>query len=99
MASTRKKVSPRQDQNKRIGPNEDKPNQARSDRSVAVVTGGAGSIGTIICLALAREGIRVVVGYNRSAEKANALAARLPGGGHVALAAPVTDSARLGQAF
>ncbi len=39
--------------------------------------------------------MRVVVGYNRSAEKAKALAARLPGGGHVALAAPVTDSAAL----
>jgi 3-oxoacyl-[acyl-carrier protein] reductase len=97
MASTRKKVSPRQDQDKQIGPNADKPNQVRSDRGVAVVTGGAGSIGTIICLALAREGMRVVVGYNRSAEKANALAARLPGGGHVALSAPVTDSAALAK--
>ena len=62
---------------------------------MAVVTGGAGSMGTIICGALAREGMRVVVGYNRSAEKAKALAASLPGGGHAALAAPVTDSAAL----
>jgi 3-oxoacyl-[acyl-carrier protein] reductase len=62
---------------------------------VAVVTGGAGSIGSVICGALAREGMRVVVGYNRSAEKAKALAASLPGGGHAALAAPVTDSAAL----
>ncbi len=46
---------------------------------MAVVTGGAGSMGTIICGALAREGMRVVVGYNRSAEKAKALAASLPG--------------------
>ncbi|MBZ5660072.1 MAG: SDR family oxidoreductase [Acidobacteriia bacterium] len=65
------------------------------ERPVAVVTGGAGSMGTIICGALAREGMRVVVGYNRSAEKAKALAASLPGEGHAAIAAPVTDSAAL----
>jgi 3-oxoacyl-[acyl-carrier protein] reductase len=64
-------------------------------RGVAVVTGGAGSMGTIICRALAGEGMRVVVGYNRSAEKAKALAASLPGEGHAALAAPVTDSTSL----
>jgi 3-oxoacyl-[acyl-carrier protein] reductase len=68
---------------------------AQSARGVAVVTGGAGSMGTVICGALAREGLRVVVGYHRSAEKAKALAASLPGGGHAALAAPVTDSAAL----
>jgi 3-oxoacyl-[acyl-carrier protein] reductase len=62
---------------------------------VALVTGGAGSMGTIICGALAREGMRVVVGYNRSAEKAKKLAASLPWGGHAALASPVTDSAAL----
>jgi len=62
---------------------------------VAVVTGGAGSMGTIICGALAREGMRVVIGYNRSAEKAKALATSLPGGGHSALASPVTDSEAL----
>jgi len=39
--------------------------------------------------------MRVVVGYNKSAEKARQLAATLPGSGHAALAAPVTDSAGL----
>src|ERR1700719_4079453 len=68
---------------------------ANRGRCVAVVTGGAGSMGTIICGALAGEGMRVVVGYNRSAEKAKALAASLPGEGHAALAAPVTDSTAL----
>ena len=68
---------------------------ANRGRGVAVVTGGAGSMGTIICGALAGEGMRVVVGYNRSAEKAKALAASLPGEGHAALAAPVTDSTAL----
>ncbi len=62
---------------------------------MAIVTGGAGGIGAVICGALAREGMRVVVGYNRSAEKAKSLAASLPGEGHAALAAPVTDSAAL----
>jgi 3-oxoacyl-[acyl-carrier protein] reductase len=70
-------------------------NPVPQERPVAVVTGGAGSMGTIICGALAREGIRVVVGYNRSAEKAKKLAASLPGKGHAAMAAPVTDSAAL----
>src|SRR5665213_789095 len=80
MKSTRKRISTEQDP---------------GERGVAVVTGGAGGLGTVICGALAREGMRVVVGYNRSAEKAKALAAGLPGGGHAALAAPVTDSAAL----
>ncbi|HLJ22675.1 MAG TPA: SDR family oxidoreductase [Candidatus Acidoferrales bacterium] len=66
--------------------------QASEELGVALVTGGAGSMGTTICGALAREGYRVVVGYNRSAEKAKTLVASLPGTGHVALAAPVTDS-------
>ncbi len=69
--------------------------QVSSERPVAVVTGGAGSMGTIICGALAREGMRVVVGYNRSGEKAKKLAASLPREGHAAIAAPVTDSAAL----
>jgi 3-oxoacyl-[acyl-carrier protein] reductase len=90
MATSRKKVSPRQVQSERAD-----SKSIHSERGVAVVTGGAGSIGTIICFALAREGMRVVVGYNRSAEKAKLLAARLPGEGHAALAAPVTDSEAL----
>jgi 3-oxoacyl-[acyl-carrier protein] reductase len=90
MGTSRKKFSPKQVQSKQIH-----TVPAQSERGVAVVTGGAGSIGTIICSALAREGMRVVVGYNRSAEKAKALAASLPGGGHAALAAPVTDSVAL----
>jgi 3-oxoacyl-[acyl-carrier protein] reductase len=100
MATSRKKVSPRQVQAGRVRPEQVHtegvhPEHVHRERGVAVVTGGAGSIGTVICGALAREGMRVVVGYNRSAEKAKALAARLPGGGHAALAAPVTDSAAL----
>jgi 3-oxoacyl-[acyl-carrier protein] reductase len=65
------------------------------ERPVGVVTGGAGGIGKSICGALAREGMRVVVGYNRSAVGARELVDSLPGQGHAALSAPVTDSAAL----
>jgi 3-oxoacyl-[acyl-carrier protein] reductase len=80
MKSSRKKVSHK---------------NVRPERGVALVTGGAGSMGTTICGALAREGMRVVVGYNRSADKAKALVASFPGEGHLAVAAPVTDTAGL----
>ena len=106
MAKPRKKVSPKQIKtnqndssktNRRVQCDSEgfHAEQNQIERGVAVVTGGAGSIGGVICGALAREGMRVVVGYNRSVEKAKALAASLPGEGHAALAAPVTDSAAL----
>lgn len=60
------------------------------------MTGGAGGIGSAVCRALAEAGFRVVVGYARSREQAEELAARLPGGPHLGLAADVTDSAALG---
>jgi len=64
---------------------------------VALVTGGAGGIGSAICRELATQGVTVVVGYNSSAERAQALVAELipAASGHIALAAPVTDSAAL----
>ena len=43
----------------------------------ALVTGGARRIGAALCEALAEEGCRVVIHYNRSARPAEALAARL----------------------
>lgn len=70
---------------------------AASTSPVAVVTGGAGGIGAPICIGLAQAGFQVVVGYNRSADAAQKLAAELPGQGHHALAAPVTNSAGLKQ--
>ena len=69
--------------------------ESTHEKPVGVVTGGAGGIGKSICGALARDGLRVVVGYNRSAEGARELVDSLPGEGHAALSAPVTDSAAL----
>lgn len=60
------------------------------------MTGGAGGIGSAVCRALAEAGFRVVVGYARSRERAEELAAGLPGGPHLGLEADVTDSAALG---
>jgi 3-oxoacyl-[acyl-carrier protein] reductase len=70
---------------------------AQAERSVAVVTGGAGGIGSAICRKLAETGMCVVVGYNRSEQAARLLVHSLPGNGHSARPAPVTDSARLAQ--
>lgn len=67
---------------------------SRSAHAVAVVTGGAGGIGGAICRALAAAGFAVVVGYRNSAEQAHRLASAL-GDGHIAMQAPVTDSAAL----
>lgn len=65
---------------------------------VAVVTGGAGGIGSAICTCLAEAGASVIVGYHRSRADAEKLAACLPrtaGQTHAALHAPVTDSHQL----
>ena len=51
----------------------------RSDRPVALVTGGGTGIGAACCRALAAEGFRVAVHYRSSEEKAAKLAAELDG--------------------
>lgn len=62
---------------------------------IAVVVGGSGGIGAATCRRLAEAGATVVVGYRSGREKAEALAAALPGQGHVALPVSVTDSASI----
>jgi 3-oxoacyl-[acyl-carrier protein] reductase len=62
---------------------------------IAVVTGGAGGIGAGVCQSLAEAGATVVITYNQSAARAEALAAALPGTGHWAAQAAVEESASL----
>ena len=62
---------------------------------VALVTGGAGGIGNAICRALAAAGATVVITFNRDQARADALAAELPGAGHLVAQAAVEDSSAL----
>ncbi len=57
----------------------------------AVVSGGAGGIGSAIVRRLADDGFAVVVGYNTSSERAEALVAELPGTGHRAVRVSVLE--------
>jgi 3-oxoacyl-[acyl-carrier protein] reductase len=59
---------------------------------VALVTGGAGGIGSAICRTLAGAGASVIITYNSDAAKANTLLETLPGEGHSVVQASVTDS-------
>jgi 3-oxoacyl-[acyl-carrier protein] reductase len=67
----------------------------RPANPLSVVTGATGGIGGAICRGLAAAGFNVVVGYRKSAKDAEVLASSLPGDGHCAACAPVTDSAAL----
>ena len=60
---------------------------------VAVVTGGGGGIGRVICQRLASAGAQLVVTYNSDQDKARATANSLAGGNHLVLRCPVDDSA------
>jgi 3-oxoacyl-[acyl-carrier protein] reductase len=62
---------------------------------VAVVTGGSSGIGAASVRLLAGAGARVVVGYNKGADRAAALIAELPGNGHQAMYLPLEDSAQI----
>jgi len=59
---------------------------------VAVVTGGGSGIGAATVRRMAAAGAICVVGYNEGIGRAQALAAELPGEGHLALRIPMEDS-------
>ncbi len=65
---------------------------------VAVVTGGSSGIGAASVRLLAAAGAKVVVGYNKGADRAAALIAELPGHGHQAMHLPLEDTARIREA-
>lgn len=64
----------------------------------AFLTGATGGLGQAIAQGLAAAGIRLALGYNAAADRAEALAETLPGEGHLAIRSPVTDSAELAGA-
>jgi 3-oxoacyl-[acyl-carrier protein] reductase len=67
------------------------------DGGTAVVTGGAGGIGSAICKRLAEAGRSIIITYNSNATKATALLSELKGSNHSIFHAPVNDSAALSK--
>jgi 3-oxoacyl-[acyl-carrier protein] reductase len=65
------------------------------NKKIALVTGGAGGIGSAICKKLADEGASVIITYNSNAAKAEALLASLKGKKHSIFHAPTTDIEKL----
>ncbi len=65
------------------------------DGSVALISGGGGGIGSAICMACASAGASVIATYATDEARAARLVESLPGRGHLAIHAPVDDSAAL----
>ncbi len=63
----------------------------------ALVTGASNGIGAATATALAAAGYKVAVHYNTSKQGAERTLANLPGEGHVALAADISDPAQVKQ--
>ena len=62
---------------------------------VAVVTGASSGIGAASARLFAAAGARVVVGYNKGIDRANAVVGGLAGSGHKAMHLPLEDSAQI----
>ncbi len=58
----------------------------------AVVTGASGGIGSSIAQRLASDGYAVIAGYHSAADRAESLAAQLPGDGHRAMRISILES-------
>jgi 3-oxoacyl-[acyl-carrier protein] reductase len=65
---------------------------------IAVVTGASSGIGAASARLFAEAGARVVVGYNKGAERARAVVSGLAGEGHRATYLPLEDTARIREA-
>ncbi|HEX3862074.1 MAG TPA: SDR family oxidoreductase [Stellaceae bacterium] len=68
------------------------------DGKVAVITGASSGIGAASARLFAEAGARVVVGYNKGVERANAVVAGLAGSGHKAIHLPLEDTAQIRKA-
>src|SRR5438067_1386801 len=62
---------------------------------VAVVTGASSGIGAASARLFAEAGARVVVGYNKGIDRANAVVSGLAGTGHKAMHLPLEDTGRI----
>ncbi|MGG5823068.1 SDR family NAD(P)-dependent oxidoreductase [Falsiroseomonas sp. HW251] len=62
---------------------------------VAAITGGSSGIGAASARRLAEQGATIAIGYNAGRDRAQKLAAELPGSAHLPIHMPVTDSARI----
>lgn len=58
-----------------------------------VITGASSGIGAACARALAAQGARIVVGYHRGRDRAQALCSELPGTGHIPMAIALDDAA------
>ena len=76
---------------KEINMNSNQPLLGRT----ALVTGGGGGLGASICQSLASAGATVIITYNQNREKADTVAASLPGEGHFVHKLQVDDSAQV----
>src|SRR6195256_5166116 len=65
---------------------------------VAVITGASRGTGPPSARRRAAAGARVVVGYNKGVERANAVVGGLAGSGHKAMPLPLEDTAQIRKA-